>query len=964
MLTSWKQTKTSFEGVKDGRSGGKKKAKKQVNGAKSSSDTNVLNIGVAFVQSVGNIASSVREGNNLSSNSKKKRRKQGGSSYADATSMDVEPVVCLTSQQRVTILGKAKDNNLVESKTRTYVTRPGTGAQFSLSNSSSDDAFAGMSRLGAKYDPTSNMMYAIRNNGAEVAIWTAAPSSVISGPDDKVDSKLVNGKKLDEVGASHSKKKRKADQHGVGLSPSSANTIISQSLQLPKGKIASTLTPFRMSTSTMNGTLVGASGSCKDGSIWIVIRSINGFLLSIVEGSSFHQSETDGSSRQGKSKSEKSEWKILDSRATCAIEKQGRKGSSNEGVTLKLCSVIYSEGSGRLAHRLQHVNVSAKNGDWCISNVKKSVLIDLMQLPKTKSSVAAILDISGYAITIVHQSEGEEWLLTSANVSESDETQTKSTFPLNCNSDETVFSFGNVLNNVSAILTEGKDNTALKLVDHQRGAEISSVSLNRTLLDRKCLGMFTDEMNGLIALLASSEDLGSVEVLHTTLNTGFNPQQTFEVKGTSLASTLRLVAQSSRSVNDFAEILPTLEVNANFGAIVAGNAACKDTNSKSIETVVNEACLLLVSAASSLIDADMEEEVQQTNGMRQKGRRSKKNGTRPKKWGAVYQEGRAMIVDAQRGEKCKPMKNGFKDHSSADSPLLPRPFIDVAFGQSARLMLSSNEKLSQDIPSVLLALLETKLISARETYGIDADREHLLMQLIKRIGDGSTIKLDLIGAILDNVCDIPEVLLVSILRFVVRSVNADDAATYYKNSIEHSKISRKVDNGKASMRLLSQTILKFTSKIVTNSKCNHSFLTKAMQDSFSNSVEVETILTVLSKLLQSGDMHADEDSGYGMISLSMGTIDWIAAVTDAHMGNVMKITNEGGLVIDKMQRVIRSVMLQSEFGNELKELVDYSTSALSSLNTKMVSTAELNNSVESNSIETVVMPYSFERLAF
>lgn len=958
MLTSWKQTKTSFEGdIKDEGSGGKRRAKKKgLNGAKTAADTDAIDIGGVFVH-LGNNGSSLLDRNNSSSaGSKKKRRKQGGSGYADAASMDVEPVICLTSQHRVSLLGKAKDGNLVESKSRTYVARPGAGSQFSLSSGASEDAFAGMPRSGAKFDPRSNLIYAIRNNGTEMAVWTAAPSSVISGPDDKVDTSRVNGRKLDvDVGANHNKKKRKAAQHDADAARSSTNAIISQSLQLPKGKVALSLTPFSTTSSTANGkkpqTLVGAAGCCEDGSIWIAIRRDNAtgsagpFTLTIVDGSSFTQNKANSSRRSGKSKTGNGEWKVLDSRASCTIE--------SKGVVLRLNTVLYSEESKRVAHHQQHAIISTKDGDWSISKVKKSTLIDLLQLPTTKSDVSAILDTSGCSIAIVHRSDGEGWMFTSANVSQSDAIPIKSTFPLKCSSDESVFSFGNVFNNISAILMGESGEMTLKLVDFQRRAEILSVSLGRTLVGKKCLSMFTNEVNGSIALLTSSEETGSVELLHANVDTQSIPVS----KGTSLASTLRLVAQSSTPVKDFTETLPSHEVNTSFGVVVSGNTFSNGSNSKSLDSVVKKACNLLVATANSLIDGDNEEEAYAANGKRKKGRQAQKNGENSKKWDASYHQGCAMIADARKGDDCKPMKNGVKVHSSAESSQLPKIFVDVAFRESARLLLSSKKELREEVLSVLVSVLETQLVSAREDYGIDAHREHVLLHILKCAEDGNIDKLDLVDAVLNNVRDLPEALLVSILRFVLRTVTTDDALSHYEKSNE--------TNGKAPTRLLSQIILDYTSKIVTNSKCNHSFLTKAMQDSFRSSVEVETILVTLSKLLKSGNMHVqEEDCGYDRISLTMGAIDWIAAVTDAHMGTVVKITSDGGLVLDMMQRTIRSVMSQSEFANELKELADHSTSVASALDVTATAVANSNIAAESNSSDTVVTPYSFERLTF
>jgi hypothetical protein len=325
-----------------------------------------------------------------------------------------------------------------------------------------------------------------------------------------------------------------------------------------------------------------------------------------------------------------------------------------------------------------------------------------------------------------------------------------------------------------------------------------------------------------------------------------------------------------------------------------------------------------------------------------------------------------MITDARRGEEGKPMKNGIIVHSSAESSQLPKAFVDVAFRESVRLLLSSKKELHQDSLTVLVSVLGTQLVSAREDYGI-AHREHLFLRILKcasySLEDGKIGKLDLIDAILSNVRDIPEGLLVSILRFVLRTVNAEDAVAHYKKSPKHYKLSKQSASQKIPTRLLSQIIVDFTSKIVTNSKCNHSFLTKAMQDSIRNSAEVETILATLSKLLKSGNMHEQEDCGYDRVSLSMGTIDWLSAITDAHMGTVVKITSEGGLLLDKMQRSIRSVMSQSEFANELKELADYSISVASSLDAAAAA-AKSNTAAKSNSNDTVVTPYSFERLAF
>lgn len=958
MLTSWKQTRTSFEhAINDGEAlGGRRKTKKNGLNGSNTVDAKADVVGGVFVQSFAQEDPSFLERNNPSSAiAKKKRRKQGRSGYSDAISMDVEPLICLTSQHRVAVLGKGKDGNLVESKSRTYVTRPGAGAQFFTSGTTKDASFAGMPQLGAKYDPGSNLIYAIRNNGAEVVVWSAAPSSVISGPDDKVvDSNKVNGMKLEAAGSNQNKKKRKSEHRD----DVSAHAVISQRLQLPEGKIAVSLTPFSTTLPSTKGknplTLIGASGCCEDGSIWIATISSNGtshdepFLLTIVDGSSLHQNE-DNRRRSGKSRTGNTEWRILDSRVASVMESKGRKGSnSNSEFLLSIHSVLLSEVSGKVVYHKQHVGINTKDGDWSVSKVKKSTLVDVLKLPQQNvREAAAILDSNENCIIIHRSDDGCGWMLTSAN--QSDENLTKATFQLSCNSNESVFSFGNVCSNITAIFTTDNDTMVLKLVDFQRRAEISSTSLNRILTDKKCLSMITSEIDGSIALLASPEESGSVEVLYSKLDVGSIAQRTSFGKGMSLASTLRLVAQSSISARDSTEIIPKQQATTNFGDVIhCSEIIGKARNTKAIDEIVSEACTLLVSGAKSITEAEQEAKSQPTNGKRRKGKQVQKTGDLPSKWDTLYSQSCEMITNAQKGQ-------------------LPKAFVDVAFRESARLLLSSKKELHQDALDVLLSTLRTKSVSAREDHGIESHRDHLLLRLLKCTSNsqeerihGNTGKLDLVDAILSNVVDIPEDVLVSILRFVIRNVNVEDSITYNERS-NQSKLPK--SKGESSMRVLSQTLLHLTAMIVTNSKCNHSFLTKAMQEHIRSSAEVEIILATLSKLLKSGNINGNKDCISDRVSLSMGAIEWITAVTDAHMSTVVKITSDGGLVLNKVQTAISSAMSQSEVAHELKELADHSESLASSLEASAV-VAKTSITTESTSNDTIVSPYSIERLAF
>ena len=207
MLTSWKQTRTSFEYPLATTTSPKKKTEQKKSSNVSTSSIN--RIAVSFVQPLAcndpfyqERADPLRS----SAGGSKKRRKGfndrvgGEGSNVD----DMEPVLCLTSSHRVALVGRGGGgtSGLIESKPRCYVSRPGMGSSFVVAsasgdstNATSDVSFTGMTSSGAQYDPTSNLVYGIRNGGAEIAVWTATSSSILQGPDD--DSQM-GGKRGDE----------------------------------------------------------------------------------------------------------------------------------------------------------------------------------------------------------------------------------------------------------------------------------------------------------------------------------------------------------------------------------------------------------------------------------------------------------------------------------------------------------------------------------------------------------------------------------------------------------------------------------------------------------------------------------------------------------------------------------------------------------------------------------------------
>jgi uncharacterized protein YtpQ (UPF0354 family) len=78
------------------------------------------------------------------------------------------------------------------------------------------------------------------------------------------------------------------------------------------------------------------------------------------------------------------------------------------------------------------------------------------------------------------------------------------------------------------------------------------------------------------------------------------------------------------------------------------------------------------------------------------------------------------------------------------------------------------------------------------------------------------------------------------------------------------------------------------------------------------------------------------------------------------MCTILKISNEGGMVIDRIQHAVRSAMAQSEFANEVKELLNL----FSVIDEESTNREAKQNTPFSMPRETAVLPYTVERLAF
>lgn len=1064
MLTTWKQTRTTVEyprpsGNRHNEDSTKQKKKSKKSQAAEEDDITQddykVVMGAQFIPPLLSRHSSFhRERVTASSSSLRKSSKKRRKINHDPT-MDKEPILCITSPHRVVFMEdkgeKSSSNNntlldhvsLVESKSRTYVARPGTSSRFFLrgnigqyafTSSGTDDdgaaaAFAGMIPPGAQYDPASNLMYAIRNGGAEVAIWSAVPSSILPGPDDDVLDVDGAGSRINGSGG------RRNTVDTTEALEYSVEAAIACRLKLPEGKNAVILTPFSIQSSSLGGkeTLgaVGAGGCCEDGTIWLAIRHQSGgmcskFQILLVDGSSNEVVEASSASRSGVKVAKRRKtsnavkmggWRLLDSSAIGTIDKSS--------LCITVQSVLLSEDNAQVVYRSHQLRVDNK-GDadaHTTVHIERFTTQNILQLDKPANDIAVKLDTDADSILIVHGEGKGRWIVSSVNISESNGALIDSMrmFPLPVDHNvqrAMVFSFGMVGRNIVAVLMKSKRGTSkadvmlLRIIDFRRKAELSSMcwlerddkstqetdpSFNivpriKMLNDKRCHAMVTNASNGSIALMTTTnEDTGLLHIVYSKLDVSSagvdNAPSASDC--TSLASALRFAALSGPT-----EITTWPSLN-----IVKTRESDFVVQRKAVDDALDKVSKLLTTSAKELIQHEGSSTVGNGAIVNGKGRKGSKSSAHSISWREVYQDCFALVSNANRNgvDKSKTMVNGIKGGATNTSAAeMPKGFFEVAFKETANILLSfrragapinrQSDETICDATSVLLEILRTRLISSRMDYGIRFNsREHIFLSILHACptismaenGLGSVGKLHVMNAILENVQDIPEGVLVSILRFLLRNVSVEDVVAYYPSASDASERGLKLLNqynakssdgqeesrNRMGTKLLSEAVLDFTSKIVTYSNCNQSFLTYAMRVSFTTSGEVETLLLTLAKLLRVGRpqlLQEGCDAPMQKCGPFLGVIQWITALTDAHMCTILKISNEGGMVIDRIQHAIRSTMAQSEFAHEVRELLNlFSVVGEGSTNREAKPNASF-----SMPKETAVLPYTVERLAF
>eukprot|EP00956_Cyclotella_meneghiniana_P020430 scaffold36167_cov68-Cyclotella_meneghiniana.AAC.4 len=592
MLTKWKQARTTFEYATNTSNGAKKKQKRSQDEKSSCHD-----IAVSFVKPLARNNPFYIERVKASKASGKKRRKSSNGFNVDASIEDMEPILCVTSSHRVALLGRssaASGATLSESKSRNYVSRPGYSTSFDVATKP-NSTLEGVASCGAQYDPVSNLVYAIRNGG-ELAIWTAASSSVIQGPDQTLDDSKDTS--LSETASQNTKKRKERES-----TTSSFDRIVSEHLNFPDGKVPVTLNPFYCQEQQQLSA-IGASGCCQDGSVWVAIsRDGNtSFELLVVDGSSM---ATDGevTKRKGRPKKDNGDvannWKLLDSRARRSFEKGS--GEHKNSLVFKVQSVLLNQDNGRVILRQHHIRLSVVGGKEC-SHLVNDATHTILEV-SNKEDVTA--NISGNSLCIVHMNVDGGWILSSVELSRGDKEMAGSLTSIALKNESekksSLFSFGCLGENLYAMLSKEKCQSSdsllstLRILDMRRkvellvhswkeggaaGLDISPTDdvLTKMLHDKHCHAMITNELDGSLVLVTTTRT-GAIGVISSTISTnadGFLLNDESSSNASSLVLALRAVAASESSTPDLSVSLKEDDSakQKNFAAAV--DLACNE----------------------------------------------------------------------------------------------------------------------------------------------------------------------------------------------------------------------------------------------------------------------------------------------------------------------------------------------------------------------------------------------------
>jgi hypothetical protein len=470
-----------------------------------------------------------------------------------------------------------------------------------------------------------------------------------------------------------------------------------------------------------------------------------------------------------------------------------------------------------------------------------------------------------------------------------------------------------------------------------------------------------------------------------------------------LALALRAAAASAPS--PFVHFVPM-----NTGKYRTGSGLVNDNH---VDAAIDLACQELNGAAEAILGyiANLSEGRNEpiSNGKTNK-KVLAKTSVKPDHWRNAFFNGMTMIQKAKNPSDDVKAMNGLINGLKSEHKQIKKPkeqsqhYVTVAFTRTVMILMALHrklkslsaddsqvlEKIRQEAILVLLEVLQSNCLQSRAELDVKIpEGGNAFMQLFKVCPSvlllnedcpSSVGALDILNAILHHVQDLSERLLVILIRFVLRCVTTYDVTSYYSKgpsshtvlkSPKGSKLARRLQQlcsgetddqtkdlkRELETKLLSEALLEFTSKIVRYSTCNPSLLSKSMKDILTTA-EVETVLVTLSKLLKLGDDTIGQKECSSHSSLYTGVIDWISSLTDAHTSNIIKVSDEGSLVVNRIAADVRSAVNQTAAANDLMELSDRIIDSFSEQKGKKLSAGIKTTKT------TSIAAYTIERLVF
>lgn len=912
---------------------------------------------------------------------------------------------------------------LSESKSRNYVSRPGPSTSFDVTDYS-PSSLDGVVPCGAQYDPASNLMYAIRNRSA-VAIWTAESSSVIQGPDQSLEAvaEIGSKKRKERTTASFNRVVSEHLVFPEGKVAVTLNSFYFQEQQRLLAVGASGccedgtiwIAISRDGNSSFELLFVDGSsmidkdetsrankrrGASVKSKKMIGDAANNWKLLDSKATRSLHKDDSFMIDIQSVMLYKSDGSVILRRHHILVSLKEGEKGISHieKYAKQKILTVpSIDDCTARLDNCGNSLCIVHKNdrGRWDLSSVEVFSVSDE--------------DIAGPMSSIALTRESQKDI---------------SLFSFGCLgsnvyaalSKEKCPASRSVLSTLQIVDTRRK----VELMVHSwkegcNGSEVINSTenvLTKMLHDKQCRAMITNELDGSLVLVTSTSS-GAIGLISSTMSTdtgsGFlldHQPSCSSSLALALRATTALVLTEPSATNYSASPINSM-----------GNEEQSDSQ-KYIEEAVELACRNLSEVAQSVIHyiagVDHEKKKTTNNVKRDKKSNAKSNPVEFKNWKDAFDDELATIQNAKNPFSSTDGKgtiNGIKSEQNRGrnkkAHCESKQFMTTAFKHATLILTAIHKKsktlsaddnvvletIRQEAVYVLLRVLQSNYVHSRSDYDTDLPGGgNALIQLFKacpsillqnaKLPSNDKERRNKVGALdivfntINHVEDLSERVLVYMVKFLLRNVRVLDVASYYfkgtsKKASKGSKLAEQLQQLTSSAsdvssnelksqietKLVSEALLSFTSKIVTYSKCNLSLLSKALRDILT-AAEVETLLATLSKLLKLGISSAisvDHQNLYSRV------IDWLSSLTEAHTSNILKMSDEGSLIVNRIQADVRSALKQTHAANELMELSDHVSENIADWRNKKSSIS----TKASHSKEIMaIAAYTIEKLVF